>query len=128
MSVLSVQPVDPDSVLPTYSAKDNYTLYSNVDTVLRPHERQCLKAGFRVAFPPSHCALIVKHRDFHQNVRILGGLVDSDFRGEIMVIATSSVEKAVKRGDAVATMLVIEVATPEIENTTVYLDSESDDK
>jgi len=117
-----------DSILPTYSARDNYTLYANVDAVLRPHERRCLSAGFRLSFPTTHCALIVRRGDLCDDMRVLGGLVDSDFRGEIMVIAESPVTRSIKRGDALATMLVLEIATPEIEDATVYLDSESDEE
>lgn len=123
MSVLSIQPILDDSILPTYSPESNYTLYSNADYHILPNERACIGAGFKMAFPANYCALIVKYND----ISVLGGLIDSDFRGELGVIVTSAKERLVKRGDAVGTLLLLEIATPVIEDVSAHLEPESNE-
>ncbi|KAI4291507.1 dUTP pyrophosphatase [Pancytospora philotis] len=124
MSVLNVQPVSADSVLPTYSQSENYVLYANEDTHLLAGRVAKVSAGFRLSFPPSHCALIT---NYYPNVRMLGGLVDSDYRGEVAAICMPAADMLVKRGEPIAKMILLEIATPEIEDGSAYMDMKLDE-
>lgn len=123
MSVLNIQPMSKDSVMPTYHPDNSYVLYANEDTQLAENKVSCIRVGFRLFFPPSYCALNVRYKD----LKMLGGLIDSDFRGEITAICISPDSRLVRRGEPVARMVILEIGTPEIEDVSAYLESESNE-
>ncbi|KAI5172814.1 dUTP pyrophosphatase [Pancytospora epiphaga] len=111
MSVLNVQPVRDDSILPTFSQTSSYTLYANSDVQLEAGKVACVKTGFRLSFPSTYCALNVSCN----GLTMLGGLIDSDFRGEVSAICISPVSRTIKRGEPIARMVILEIETVEIE-------------
>lgn len=110
MAVLRVKAADKNSILPKYDKAHGYLLYANEDAHLVPYERSKIKVGFSNAFPVNYCALVVQHGDLH----VFSGLIDSDFRGDLGVLAVSDRERVVKRGEVIAKMLLLEIELPEI--------------
>ncbi|MDR1805268.1 MAG: dUTP diphosphatase [Clostridium sp.] len=88
---------------------------------LKPGERALLPSGIAVAVPEG-CALLifarsglaVKHGIVPANCV---GVVDSDYRGEIMVglVNQSKEEYTISPGERIAQMLLVPVLTPELE-------------
>lgn len=129
MSVLNIMPVSSSSILPKYSQSSNYTIYANADSELLENISTKIEGGFKLSFPKEYCAIITEYEDSDSSpIKVLGGLVDSDYRGEIMVIATSPIKRSVKRGQPIAKMIILEVAIPNIENISADLKNENIDE
>lgn len=99
-----------EAIIPTFDTTNHYTLYSIEDVTLAPDTPYGIKTGIRVAFPKTHCAIILSNG----YVKTLGGLLDSDYRGDVCVIAVSPTGLEVKKGDAIAKLMVIEISTSNI--------------
>lgn len=114
MSILKIQPASQNSILPTFLADKGYILYANEDKEIHPGVSTCIKAGFKMAFPSNYCAIIVSH----DICKLLGGLIDSDYRGEVACIASSNIPLSMKRGNPIGRMYVLEISLPKIEDIT----------
>lgn len=110
MPVLSVLRSHETAIVPTFKCESHYTLYTIEDTHIHPNRPVLIKTGIKLAFPKSYCALIVGNG----RITTLGGLIDSDYRGDVNVIATSTSEVHITRGEAIASMFVLEIALPDI--------------
>ena len=103
---------------PTKAHTDDagWDLYSSVDLTIKPHERDVVSTGISIEMPNHFAGLIwprsgmaVKH-----GADVLAGVIDSGYRGEIMVCLYNTGEKnlQVKRGDRIAQIIFQEV--PEV--------------
>ena len=60
---------------------------------------------------------------------MLGGVIDSDFTGEIIVIMTSLIEPInIKKGQKIAQLIVSNIMYPEIKKVKYLKESERNDK
>lgn len=121
MSVFTLQAVNENSIIPKWTKDKAYVIYSNEDIELMPNVPVCVKSGFRMVIPKEYCGIIVSYGD----VKLLGGLIDSDYRGEVSCIACSPVKVSIKRGEPLGSMHIIEILLPEIEDLTPPLLKES---
>lgn len=119
-AALRIQTTSQDVKAPQFT-NGGYTLFSAEDKLIPANKVVSVPVGARLAFPKEFCGLIVDGGNFFA----LGGLVDSDFRGEVTAMIYSPCEVQLKKGAPVARLMVIEIALPEIE-TEDYL-RESDD-
>jgi dUTP pyrophosphatase len=87
---------------------------------LRPMERRLIRTGIRIAIPPGYegqvrprSGLALKHGVSMANTP---GTIDSDYRGEIAVIAINFGETVVKleRGERIAQLVICPVARAEL--------------
>lgn len=111
MAVLEVKKMVDEAIIPTYSDENHYTIYALDDTEIKADTTVGIRTGLIFAFPSNYCCLLVSAKE---NLKALGGLVDSDYRGEIKVIGTSPVDIIIKKGDIIAKAFILEIATPEI--------------
>lgn len=102
--------VEENAINPTFDVVNKYRLYSPKNMVLKANETHVLKIGLKIAFPENYCALVSYIDDPHG----FQGVVDSDYRGELCVIATPKEDKVIKRADPIAKIVVLEIETPEI--------------
>lgn len=119
MSVLSVRKLTEDATVPVFDEEQQYILYAAEDMELIKNQPSAIKTGISVAFPKNYCAFIVGNG----TCKCIGGLIDSDFRGEISVITINPTNISIKKGAAIARMAVIEIGHPEI-----YNDDKMDDE
>lgn len=90
-------------------------LPARVDAELGPGCRQLVPTGFAVAIPMGTCGLILPRSGLalRYGLTVLNspGLIDSGYRGELKVLLhnASSEPVAVKRGQRIAQLLVLEV-------------------
>ena len=92
-------------------------LYSVEDLVLAPLRRAMIHTGIRLAIPPGHAGFVIP-RSGHalkSGLTLVNtpGLIDSNYRGEIRVIAYNSDPETpieIKVGDRVAQLVVQRVA------------------
>lgn len=113
-----------DLELPKYMTKGSagMDLYANVDKTIeiKPSEIKLISTGIAISIPNGYEAqirprsgLALKHGISFVNTP---GTIDSDYRGEINVIAINFSDKpfVISRGDRIAQMVINKVELPEI--------------
>lgn len=109
---VEVERLDPDAIIPTQGNPGDagYDLYSKEDFVLNPGQRRLFLTGIAMAIPEGHVGL-VKPRSglaLKKGIDVLGGVIDSGYRGNIGVILlnTDRSPVSVTKGERIAQMLV----------------------
>lgn len=106
---------------PAHAGDGGVDLYAAAPVALDPGERAVVPTGVAVAIPRGHAGLVVPRSGLaaRQGVGIVNspGLVDSGYRGEIRVILVNHGSEAVtvSRGDRIAQLVVLAVASVEFE-------------
>lgn len=109
---VEVERLDPDAIIPTQGNPGDagYDLYSKEDFVLNPGQRRLFLTGIAMAIPEGHVGL-VKPRSglaLKKGIDVLGGVIDSGYRGNIGVILlnTDRSPVSVTKGERIAQLLV----------------------
>ena len=120
---LRVKLLHPESKVPTYGSEEaaGADLYVNLkltlggipvadEYVLSPGESKLFKTGVTVEFNPGTYG-DVRGRSglaYKNGIAVLGGIIDSDYRGDIGVILlnTSDEPLTIKHGDRIAQMII----------------------
>jgi dUTP pyrophosphatase len=109
-----------DAKLPDYHyAHDaGLDLYASEDTLLSPGERVQVPTGISMAIPEGYVGLVwdKSGHSHKRGLKILGGVIDSGYRGEVMIgmVNLSDVAVTLKKHDPVAQMLIQKVEHVEI--------------
>jgi dUTP pyrophosphatase len=105
--IVEVVPIS-DAKPPKY-VNGIYKVYASEAGSILPWRGGKIKAGFRLRIPAEYYARISA-----STVKVLGGVVDSDYRGEICVIVynDSGEDFVYKTGDEIGEMSVLKIATP----------------
>lgn len=117
MSLLPIRRLDPTAVVPTRAHPDDagLDLYSLEDAELDPGAGRVIKTGVAVAVPPGHVGLVCDRSSLaKRGLKTAGGVIDAGYRGELGVVLwnISPAAQSVKKGERLAQLLVIPVATP----------------
>lgn len=130
MLSISISRLDPEVPMPRYALAGDagFDMYAREELVLLPGERGQAKTGIALAIPPGYVGLIwdksgVSHKG---GIKTLGGVVDSGYRGEVMVGLINLGKEAYtfKKGDKVAQMLIQKVEQAEFVEVNVLPESE----
>ena len=95
-------------------------LYARAPAVIESGERAVVGTGVAVAVPDGYAGLVVPRSGLAARYGIgvvnSPGLIDSGYRGEVKVILVNHSREryAVARGDRIAQLVVLAVATPEV--------------
>jgi dUTP pyrophosphatase len=115
MNNISVQLLNNDARLPTRANEYDagFDLYSTIDVIIPNKERKTVNTGIALQMP-EHLAGLIWPRSglsVKSGIDVLAGVVDSGYRGEIMVCLynTSNEEVHIKRGDRIAQIIFQEV-------------------
>lgn len=111
------------AVVPTraHATDAGMDLYSKkgYSSVLAGQARGLVETGVQVAIPEGYVGLILDKSGLalNQGLTVLGGVIDSGYRGEICVILqnTSKDTITIASGQKVAQMVIMPIETPEIE-------------
>ena len=92
----------------------------DADIVLKPGERRLIPTGIALGIPDNGCGAFIFPRSsvsskYGVSLANCVGVVDSDYRGEIMVplINHSTEDYTIKNGDRIAQMVVMPVILPD---------------
>ncbi len=111
-----------------HSADAGMDLFTTERIVIAPGERKGAPTGLSMAIPDGHVGLIWEKSGlaFKGGIKTVGGVVDSGYRGEVMVglINTSDQEYIFEVGDKVAQMLIQRIHHPELEEVTELSETE----
>ena len=118
---LRILRLHPNAVVPTRANPDDagYDLTS-VETVrLAPGSRALVRTGWAIAIPPGHVGIIAPRSGlaYKNGIEIMGGVIDSGYRGEVRVILKNSDPNKpfdVAPGVRVAQLVIKAIATPDV--------------
>jgi len=116
-AVLPVRRLEAGAVLPTRAHADDagLDLYSLEDTTVPPGDGTVLRTGVAVAISPGYVGLVCDRSSMaRRGLKTAGGVIDAGYRGEIGVVVwnLSREAQAVKKGERIAQMLIVPIATP----------------
>ncbi len=118
---LKVKKIRPDAIIPNYALNGDagLDLYSCIDTSLEQNQRMLIPTGIAIELPKEYVALIWGKSGLalKNGVSILGGVIDSNYRGEIGVVVLNNNydDLVIKKGQKIAQMLIQPIETPQIE-------------
>lgn len=102
------------------SGAAGFDLYSTETLTLWPGSRATIATGVRLEIPLGWCGLICDRSGLAKNkgVTRLGGLVDSDYRGEVKVVLQNHGEDplTIAAGDRVAQIVFLPVSAAVVED------------
>lgn len=107
------------AILPTRGSVESagLDLYTVEAGVIPAHGFATFKTGLSVAVPVNHYARIAPRSGLSakHGVFVLAGVVDSDYRGEIMCVLANlgNEDYIISVGDRIAQMVIEVIATPE---------------
>lgn len=125
MKRLKFTPLHPKAILPSRGSENSCGLdiHSIEDLVLKGGERRAIRTGIAVEIPQEHYGRIAPRSGlaFHNGIDVLAGVIDSDYRGEILclLINLDLEHFQIKVGDRIAQLIIekVEFLTPEWSNS-----------
>jgi len=109
--------VNSDATLPTRAHPDDagLDLYGLEDVYLEVGQGKVAKTGIALALPQGHVGLIADRSSLaKKGIKTAGGVIDAGYRGEIQIVLwnISPVPVQLKRGERIAQLLILPIATP----------------
>jgi dUTP pyrophosphatase len=118
---LFVKKLSPGAKVPTRAHHDDagLDLYANEEYMLRPGEIHGVPTGIAMAVSAGSVGLIWGKSGlaFKAGIGVLGGVIDAQYRGEIVVIVTNhgAVDYRIEKGSKIAQILIQKVELLETE-------------
>lgn len=115
MIPVMVQLLNSNGKIPTKTNSNDagFDLYSSIDTIIAPKQRKTVSTGIAIQMPDNFAGLIWPRSGLSvkQGIDVLAGVVDSGYRGEIMVCLynTSDNSVIINTGDRIAQIIFQEV-------------------
>ena len=115
---VAIKRLSENATTPTkaHTCDAGWDLYSSEDTFIFGNKRKVIKTGISLEMPSYFAGLIWPRSGLSvkKGVDVLAGVIDSGYRGEIMVCLynTSDEDIEIKRGDRIAQIIFQEV--PEV--------------
>ncbi len=111
-----VEKLHPDAKIPTKGSAEAacFDIYSVENAVVQQGLVTIVRTGVKMRIPTGYMIHIVPRSGlaYHHGVAVLGGIVDSDYRGEIMVMLSaldSGTYKTIEVGERIAQLQIIPV-------------------
>lgn len=131
---IKIKKLNEDAVLPNYAHEYDagLDLYSTIDYSLEQNQRMAIPTGISIEIPNNYVGLIWGKSGLAKNngLAILGGVIDSTYRGEIAVIAlnTGYDDIIIKKGQKIAQILIQQVEKADIIEVKELEKTERNDK
>ena len=110
--------INDDAIIHTRASKKSagLDLYSNIDINIEVGSIKRINTGICISLPEnSYGSIRDKSSLAAKGLLTLGGVIDSDYTGEIIVIMTSLIEPIkIKKGQKIAQLIVSNILYPEI--------------
>lgn len=109
-----VKLIHPDAIVPTRSTPNaaGLDLYATVPVCVIPRLVAKIHTGVKLALPAGNVGMIWDRSGLgSRGLRVLAGVIDSDYRGEIIVCVTTLTDQVItiEAKDRVAQMLVVPI-------------------
>ena len=124
--------MNDDAIIPTGASKKSagLDLYSSVDICIKVGLITKINTGICVTLPEnSYGSIRDKSSLAIKGLLTLGGVIDSDYTGEIIVLLTSLIEPInIKQGQKIAQLIVSNIIYPEIKKVKYLKETERNNK
>ena len=124
--------MNDDAIIPTRASKRSAGLdvYSSIDINIEVGSIKIINTGTHISLPEnSYGSIRDKSSLAAKGLLTLGGVIDNDYTGEIIVIMTSLIEPIkIKKGQKIAQLIVSNILYPEIKLVKSLKDTERNDK
>ena len=115
--------INDDAIIPTRASKGSpcLDLYSSIDANIEVGSINKTNTGISISLPESSYGSIRDKSSLAtKGLLTLGGVIDSDYTGEIIVIMTSLIEPIkIKKGQKIAQLIVSNILYPEIKKLNI---------
>lgn len=131
---VKLKKISPIAVVPSYAYDGDagLDLYATEDSKLKPGERTKIKTGIAMEIPEGRVGLIWDKSGVSMNkgLKTLGGVIDANFRGEIIVgmVNVSNENVVIARGDKIAQILIQSVEKIDFDVTEELSETERGEK
>lgn len=134
MISIKIKRLDKSIEMPKFQREGDAALdiRSSEDCILKVGERKAVKTGIAVEIPLGYVGLIwdrsgmaIKH-----GIKSMGGVIDANYRGEIMIILKNLGEEdfKIEKGMRIAQMLIQKIENCEVEEAEELSDTNRGDK
>ena len=110
--------INDDAIIPTRASKGSagLDLYPSIDANIEVGSINKVNTGICISLPEnSYGSIRDKSSLAAKGLLTLGGVIDSDYTGEIIVIMTSLIKAIkIKKGQKIAQLIVSNITYPEI--------------
>ena len=124
--------INDDAIIPTKASKGSagLDLYSDIDVDIEINSIKKVNTGIRISLPEnSYGSIRDKSSLAAKGILTLGGVIDNDYTGEIIVIMTSLIEPIkIKKGQKIAQLIVYNISYREIKKVKYLKETERNDK
>jgi len=131
---IKAEKIYDDAKLPScgYPGDAGMDFFAYGDFVLKPGERVSIPTGIKMAIPEGYVGLVWDKSGiaFKRGIKSMGGVVDSGYRGEIMVCLVNLDKEIqeIKKGDKIAQMVVQPFLSVDIEEGEIVDETHRGDK
>ena len=124
--------INNDAIIPTRASKGSagLDLYSNIDVDININSLKKVNTGIRISLPKNtYGSIRDKSSLAAKGILTLGGVIDIDYTGEIIVIMTSLMKSIkIKKGQKIAQLIVSNIMYPEIKKINYLKETERNNK
>ena len=124
--------MNDDAIIPKRASKRSpgLDLYSNIDVNIEVGSINKINTGICISLPEnSNESIRDKSSLAAKGLLTLGGVIDNDYTGKVIVIMTSLIEPIkIKKGQKIAQLIVSNISYPEIKNVKFLKDTGRNDK
>lgn len=125
---LEIVKLTADAVLPTRAHADDagMDLYALGEVTLEPGQCAVVPTGIAMAIPAGYVGLVADRSSLaRKGIKTAGGVIDAGYRGEVGAVLWNISRAAVTlgRGDRVAQLLLVPVATPAVKEVKTLSES-----
>ena len=124
--------MNDDAIIPTRASKGSagLDLYSGVDVNIEVGSINKINTRICISLPENtYGSIRDKSSVAAKGILALGGVIDNDYTGEVIVITTSLIEPIkIKKGQNAAQLIVSNISYPEIKKVTYLKKTGRNDK
>ena len=124
--------MNDDAIIPTWASKRSagFDLYSSIDVNIDTNSIKKISSGICISLPEnSYGSIRDKSSLAAEGLLTLGGVIDNDYTGEIIVIITFLIEPIkIKKGQKIAQLIVSNISYPKIKLTKFLKNTERNNK
>ena len=123
--------MNDNAIIPTRASNESagLDLYSSIDTDIEVGLIKKVNTGICISLPEnSYGSIRDKSSLASKGLLTLGGVIDKDYTGEIIVIMTTLIETKIKKEQKIAQLIVSNIMYPEIKKVKFLKDTERNNK
>ena len=124
--------INDDAIIPTRALKGSagLDLYSSIDANIEVGSTNKINTGICISLP-ENCYGSIKDKSSlaAKGLLTIGGVIDSDYTGEIIVIMTCLIKPIkIKKGQKIAQLIVSNIIYPEMKRVKYFKKTERNNK